>query len=117
MTIALYSNASKLRRADSDDGKPVARCYTGFNQQPRSDGAQNREACGYPDHNAVTGEERLGDRMLNDGIGIVRGCQLEAGGVDLGANIGAYLELIQVFIKRVVEHRDQNYTEYSDCKQ
>jgi hypothetical protein len=35
----------------------------------------------------------------------------------LGANIGAYLELIQVFIKRVVEHRDQNYTEYSDCKQ
>src|ERR1700733_8497399 len=88
-----------------------------LNEQPRSDRTQSCKARRYPDHSAVAAQEGLGDGMLNYWVGIVTGCKLRPGGINLSTNIRAQGQLRKVLIQRMVENRDQSDTESGHCKQ
>jgi hypothetical protein len=66
-----------------------------LNEQPRRDSTQSRKPRRNPDHRTVAAYEGFGDRMLNDGVGIVSGCKLRPGSIHLSTNVGEQCQPIE----------------------
>lgn len=97
---------------------PVCGCRCArLNEERCSDRTQSCKGRRYPDYGMVAAYEGVGDRMLNEGVGIVSGGEQRAGGVDLSTGVGGQRELSKRSIQRAVEDCDQHRAEDSDRKQ